>query len=78
MTILEFFDPCNLDHLKAYRHLERTGCWPAGFVPEDITFPNCWQISLVGIMASKWLSACESGCINWGKWVRVVEDKTSE
>jgi hypothetical protein len=47
MRIEEWFDIYNPDHLRAYRHLETTGMWPEGFIPENIKFSNIWQSALM-------------------------------
>ena len=36
MNILDWFDPENIEHLKAYKYLQDTGVWPKGFLPEDV------------------------------------------
>jgi len=48
MFISDWFDTTNLDHLRAYKHLVDTGCWPEGFIPDDVEIPAGW---IVGIMA---------------------------
>jgi hypothetical protein len=50
-----WFDAGNVEHLKAYRYLEKTGCWPEGFLPADIDMPHNWQFILLAAMAAKWL-----------------------
>lgn len=55
MNLLDWFDPDNIEHLKAYAELERTGIWPVGFIPEDIKFPTSWHMMLNSILASKYV-----------------------
>lgn len=43
MKISQWFNPRNLNHVKAYDHLQRIGTWPENFIPEDITFDSHWQ-----------------------------------
>ncbi len=50
MTIIEWFDPENEKHMKAWKHLSKSGSWPRDFIPDDVEFPNLWQVSLAGIM----------------------------
>ncbi len=45
-SIVEWFDPTNLSHLRAYDKLQRTGTWPVGFLPENILFPMAWLSSI--------------------------------
>lgn len=61
MTIVEFFDPYNVEHLKAYRHLEKTGFWPVSFYPENVEWPLIWQAALTAKMTQAWLEAVENG-----------------
>ena len=64
-TIVEFFDPYNVSHLKAYRHHEKTGFWPEGFVSDEM-MKNCpllWQAELTAKLARAWLQAAEDGHI---------------
>ena len=35
-SIVDFFNPYSIEHLKAYRHLEKTGFWPEGFVSDEM------------------------------------------
>jgi hypothetical protein len=32
MNLADFFDPNNIEHIRAYRHLENTGSWPKSFL----------------------------------------------
>lgn len=43
MDIIDWFDPENLEHLRAYRHLQNFGSWPKGFLPDDIEIPVLWS-----------------------------------
>lgn len=70
MTIIEFFNPHEIEHLKAYRHLEKKGVWPKKFSSKlkdefgrELIFPNCWQVGVAGKMAAAWLNAAELGKI---------------
>ena len=58
MSILDFFNPKDLEHLQAYVHLNNTGVWPTGFLPDEITFPNLWQVTLAGRLAEAYLQLC--------------------
>lgn len=42
MKISEYFDPENIDHLKAWNHLSMKGAWPVGFLPDDIEIEPMW------------------------------------
>lgn len=47
-TIIEWFDPANPEHIKAYHHLENSGAWPTNFIPEynSSFFPTGWHLIL--------------------------------
>lgn len=55
MFIWDWFDIKNIEHLKAYRHLEDNGQWPKGFIPKDVKFGSSWSVILKGIMASEYV-----------------------
>lgn len=49
------FDPHNIDHCRAYRHLQKTGQWPDGIEFHGVQDDPLWQISLIGKMANIWI-----------------------
>jgi len=55
MNIVDWFDPSNIAHLKAYRHLEKTGMWPRGFLPEGIEIPSFWSVLVSGKIVDAYL-----------------------
>jgi len=55
MDIISFFDPYNLEHMKAYEHLCKTGIWPKDFLPNDIVFSNSWSMILASKLADAWM-----------------------
>ncbi len=56
MDIITYFDPCNVDHLEAYRHLQNVGTWPEGFIPEGTGFNIAWQTIIAFKMANLWVT----------------------
>lgn len=46
MTIVEFFDPRNIDHMTAWVHLGAKGTWPEGFLPDGVEFPPTWSYGI--------------------------------
>ena len=56
MNILDFFNPLDIDHLKAYQYLQKKGKWPEGFIDWDniVVDPN-WQMILQSKMADLWV-----------------------
>ena len=55
MSILEFFDVYNYNHLQAFKTLSKTGRWPVDFIPNGTTFTPSWQISIMSRMAEAWV-----------------------
>ena len=47
MDILDYFDITNIEHLKAWQYLNIHGCWPIGFISENITFKNTLWNTLI-------------------------------
>ena len=45
-TIFEWFNPADINHIKAYGILCKHGCWPDGFIPEYVTFTNAWAFDV--------------------------------
>jgi len=43
MRIEKFFDPENIEHIKAYRNLQNKGVWPEDFIPTETEFGPGWQ-----------------------------------
>lgn len=54
--ISEWFDPCNMEHLKAYSFLEDNGFWPDNFILKDLKMDADWQYLIRFKMAEAWLN----------------------
>ena len=56
MTILEFFNIHDPNHLRAFRVLQKTGGWPIGFIPDDVEFTETmWSCSIQSQMATEYI-----------------------
>lgn len=55
MTIIDFFDPHNQEHIEAYAHLCFVGVWPEWFVLDEVTFPQMWTVLLANKLADCWV-----------------------
>lgn len=55
MSILEFFDVYNYEHLQAFKKLGTSGMWPGDFIPNGTTFTTNWLITLMSRMAEAWV-----------------------
>jgi hypothetical protein len=53
---IDWFDPYDIYHIRAFRHLCNTGYWPKGFVPDDVDMSNTWQFDAVAKLADAWIS----------------------
>lgn len=56
MSIIDWFDPHNMDHLQALNHLNNEGAWPEGFLPEEIQMINHWYFMLMVKVADCWMT----------------------
>lgn len=55
MSIIDYFNPFNIEHIEAYTHLLKTGQWPVDFWSDDIELPSGWQISIMNKLANVWV-----------------------
>lgn len=55
LSFYEWFNVNDKRHLKAYRTLQETGFWPAGFIPPNVTLGLNWQVKIVFKIASAWI-----------------------
>jgi len=53
--ISQWFNPHNINHIKAYDHLQRNGTWPENFLPEGITFDPHWQYMIMSSIAEVYI-----------------------
>ncbi len=49
----DWFDPKDINHLKAYAHLQETGVWPEGWPLGPL--PHLWTIILANKLAAAYL-----------------------
>lgn len=54
-SIVDFFDPLNMKHIEAWKHLAKTGFWQEGFIPEDVVFTNNWMIGITFKVCNAWV-----------------------
>ncbi len=57
MNIVDYFDPYNMEHIRAYRHLQKEGTWSRGFIPEGMEFPNGWHFLVLNKLADAWINS---------------------
>jgi len=55
MKIVDWFDIKDVQHLKAYQHLQKTGSWPMGFIPADVEISLAWQIEIIAKFANAYI-----------------------
>ena len=56
MNIVNWFDPNDLEHLKAYKYLVDFGTFPKRFIPEDMETSSCWQLLLMSKIADHFIA----------------------
>jgi len=65
MTLSEYFDPHNINHLKAYKHLCHCGTLTPEFCDEiddaGIVQEIGWQMGIAAKMADEWVKFKLSG-----------------
>lgn len=58
MNLTNFFDPYNIEHIKAFQHMQKTGAWPEKFfdkVKEHIAEDPHWYLSISMKMSNAWI-----------------------
>ncbi len=53
--LVDWFDPYNMEHIRAYRHLQNTGVWPYGFISAGVVIGMNWQVLLQSKLAAAWV-----------------------
>lgn len=56
MKIEDWFDTNNLEHLRAFEHLNKTGAWPVGFLPEDIEIDSLSSMRILQRLGMEYLN----------------------
>ena len=54
-SFIEWFNPHDIGHIKAYRQLQKTGAWPIGFFPAGVKMNPGWQASIAFKLARAWV-----------------------
>lgn len=57
ISLLDWFNCDDPDHLRAWKYMEEGDSWPEDFLPENIVFPSMWRSSLRAEMADRWIAA---------------------
>lgn len=55
MKFTDWFDPHNLEHMRAYSILVNTGQWPENFIPKDVELNVNWNIHIQYKLADAWM-----------------------
>ena len=55
ISIFDWFDPYDMEHLRAYRTLHERGCWPEDFPPSHVEMTTNWQVAIMSKMADAWV-----------------------
>jgi hypothetical protein len=56
MKINKWFDPNNVEHIKAFKEFDKTGSWPKEFLPKDVKLDQFWIIDVLDKMAVAWMN----------------------
>jgi len=57
MDIADWFDVENVKHLAAFRELNTSGAWPAGFIPAHVERGQGWHNRVTTKIADAWINA---------------------
>ena len=56
IPIVEWFDPYNSEHIRAYAIFTQTGMWPENFLPDWVDSKSlAWNMALYAKMADAWV-----------------------
>jgi hypothetical protein len=57
VNVVEWFDPYDIEHIRAYRQMQEGGHWPKGLLPKNIEFPRSysWFSAVEAKMAQAWI-----------------------
>lgn len=65
MDLTDFFDPYNIEHVKAYKCVMETGVWPVEFNKEmeekGIKRGYTWQVGIAMKIADAWVKEKTEG-----------------
>jgi hypothetical protein len=69
MTLLDFLDLNNPEHVKALFHFDQNGHFPEGFVPDNIEYDILWFKKLYLRLGNKWVRS---------EYQKILDKETSE
>ena len=49
------FNPYREEHIEAYKHLCKTGCWPEGVTFAEVQESSNWPIQILQKLANAWI-----------------------
>lgn len=56
IPIWTYLDPFDPQHMRAYTEYMTKGCWPKGFLPDNVTSPAGWHHVVAERIAIAWAS----------------------
>lgn len=62
MSIPVEFDPYNASHIKAYKTLCDTGCWPKGVTFAEVAETPQWPMVIMQKLALAWVNIFPTEC----------------
>lgn len=55
LNFSDWFDPYNIEHIKAYKYLHTKGQWPKNFIPENCVINNYWESFVKTKIIDAWI-----------------------
>lgn len=52
----DWFDVNNIEHLKAYAHVNKHASWPEGFIPDHVEMESLWAFIIAAKMANQFVA----------------------
>ena len=46
-NVVDWFNPNNPDHIRAFQHLKTNGSWPVNFIPDNLEFAPTWYLGIL-------------------------------
>jgi hypothetical protein len=58
-NLCDWFNPHSIDHLRAFYHLNKVGCWPQWFIDlmkeDDVVIDPLWGVQIIAKLADAWV-----------------------
>lgn len=63
MKFSDWFDPYNIEHIRAYCYLHEKAYWPEGFKPKHVKTDIYWEANIKTKIINAWINEASLGHI---------------